>query len=69
MGFLDFVQQDDRIGLSADFFGQLTAFFVAHIARRGTDQTRNGKFLHVFAHVDANQVVGRVKQNLGQLFG
>ncbi len=55
MGLLDFVQQHDGVGTTADLLGQLTAFFVADVAGRGTDQAADVVLLHVLAHVDLNQ--------------
>jgi len=38
MGLFNFIQQDYRVGLSSNLFGELPAFFVANIARRGSYQ-------------------------------
>ena len=38
---LNFIKQDHLIGSPPDCFGQNSAFFVADIARRGTDQPRD----------------------------
>ena len=38
VGLLDFVQKHDGVGLAAHFFGELTAFFVAYIAWRRSDE-------------------------------
>ena len=54
MGFLDFVEEDHTIGPAAHRFTQLAPFFIADIARRSADEPRDGVFLHVFAHVDAD---------------
>src|SRR5262249_44837986 len=42
MRFFDFVQQQYRIRISLDSLCQLTAFFVTNIARRRSDQLRDG---------------------------
>ena len=52
MGFFNFVEQNHRIRFPADFFSQLTTFFMSHVSRRGTDQTGNGMAFHVFGHID-----------------
>ncbi len=62
MGLLQLIEQNDRIGLPADLFGQLTSLIIAHIARRGTNELGNGILLHIFGHIHPNQVVLTVKQ-------
>ena len=57
MRFLDFVEKDDGVRPTADGLGELTAFFVADVAGRRADQTRDGEFLHVLAHVDLDERV------------
>src|SRR5581483_2045866 len=41
---------------------QLTTLVIADIARRATEQTRNGMWLHILRHVEADQVVLSTKQ-------
>ena len=53
-------------GLSTDFFGQLTSFFVPNVTWRGTNQSADGKLLHVFAHIHSNEGVLAIKQVAGQ---
>src|ERR1700752_245961 len=62
----ELIEQHNRVGAPSNRFGKLTAFFVAHIARRRTDQARPGEFLHVLRHVDLNQSVGVTKHELRQ---
>ena len=69
VGLLHLVKEDDGVGLAAHRLGELAALLVAHISGRGTDQAGDGEFLHVFAHVDAHQILFAVKQGLGQGFG
>src|SRR6476620_11719648 len=52
MSLFDLIEEHNRVGAASNRFGKLTAFFVAHIARRRTDQARPGEFLHVLRHVD-----------------
>src|SRR5271165_5593792 len=66
MSLFDLVEQHNGVGAPSHRFGKLTAFFVAHIARRRTDQARPGEFLHVLRHVDLNQSVGVTKHELRQ---
>ena len=69
VGFFDLVQQNYAVGFSAHGFGQLAAFVVAHVARRGTNQAAHGMAFLVLAHVDADQGVVVVEQKFGQCFG
>ncbi len=69
MCLLNFIQQHHRVRFAADAFGQLSPLVVAHIARRCPDQAAYGVFFHVFAHVNAHQVVCRVEHILGKKFG
>ena len=46
--------------------GQLSAFVVADVARRGADQPRHGVLLHVLGHVDAHDRALVVEQELRQ---
>ena len=48
IGFFHLTEQNHAVGISADFFTELTAFFMAYISRRRTDQLRNTVFLHIF---------------------
>ena len=69
MGFFDLIEQDDRVRFSPHGLRQLSAFIVAHISRRRSDQTGHGIFLHIFTHVDPDHVVLIVKQALGKSLG
>ena len=66
MGLLDLVQEHHAIGFAPHPFRELSALLVAHVARRRADEPGDGEFLHVFAHVDPDHVVLRVKQVFGQ---
>ncbi len=55
--------------MSADTFGKLAAFLVAHVSWRRADKTAYAEFLHVLAHVDADQRVGTVEEILGEFLG
>ena len=71
MGLFDLIEQHNLIGPAPHCFGQHTAFVIADIARRGTDQTGHRVFLHELGHVDAHHRVVVVEQEirhgLGQL--
>ena len=69
MGLLDFVEQDDRVRLATDRFGQLTTFFVPDVARRCSDQSGNRVAFHEFGHVDLDQVIFRAEHELGERLG
>ncbi len=69
MGFFDLVEQDHPVGTAADGFGELATFFVAHVARRGAKQARDGVLFAVFTHIHPHQGVFIVKQEFGQRLG
>ena len=66
MGLLDFIKQHDRVRTTTHLFGQLSAFLIPDIARRGSEQTRAGELLLVLRHVDTNQRVFGVEEKLRQ---
>ena len=57
MRLLDFIEEYDRVWLSADSLGQLTTLLIADVARCRTDQSRYGVLLHVLGHIDTNHGV------------
>ena len=65
----DLVEEHDAIGLAAHGLGELTALVVADVSGRRSDQAGHAEFLHVFRHIDADEVLLVVKQRLGQRFG
>ena len=66
VGLFDLVKQHHGVGPAAHRFGELAAFLVAHVPRRGADEPGNRVLLHVFAHVQADHGRFRVKQEFGQ---
>ena len=54
--FLDLIEEHDAVGVSSNRFGKLTALIVSDVPWRGSDQSGNGKPLHVFRHVDSDDV-------------
>src|SRR5690348_7279323 len=66
MRFLDFVQQDDRVGRAFHALGQLAALFVAHVSRRRTDQLRDRVLFHELGHIEADQRLLAAEHELRQ---
>ena len=68
---LDLVEEDDGVRLAAYGLGQLTAFVIAYIARRCTDEAGGGELLLVLAHVNTRQhrlvIEEYLRQSLRQL--
>ena len=64
MGLFYFVEQHDGVGLAPYRFGQLTAFFIAHISGRRAYKTGDGKLLHIFGHIYSYQIVFVVEKTL-----
>ena len=69
MGLLDFVEQHHRVRPAADLLGELAAFFVADVSRRGADEPAHVVLLHVLAHVDLHERLGIAEHELGQRLG
>src|SRR5262245_5124853 len=66
MSLLDFIKEDYGIRPAADTFGQVSTFFVADVARRRADQTRNRVLFHVFRHVDTHHRPLVIEEELRQ---
>ena len=60
--FFHFVEENDAIGAPAHLLGELSAFFIADIARRRSGHAADGEFFHVFRHVDLDQRVFAAEQ-------
>ena len=69
VGFLNLVEEDDRVGPASDEVGQLRALPVADVAGRRADQFRDVEALGELGHVNSNQSVGIVKDGRGQHLG
>ena len=69
MSLFDLVEQENRIGLPAHGLGELPALLVADVPGRRADEAGHRVPLHVFAHVDAHDVVFAVEQSGGQGLG
>ena len=66
MGLLDLVEEHHPVRPAAHRLGELAALVVAHVARRGADEPRDGVLLHVLGHVDTDHVGLVVEHELGQ---
>ena len=55
-----------RVRIAAHALGELAAFFVADVARRRADQLRDRVLLHVLGHVEADEVLLRSEEELGE---
>ena len=66
MGLLHLVEQDDAVRPAAHGFGQLAAFVITHVSRRGADQTLHAELLHVLGHVDTHHGALVVEEIFGQ---
>ena len=69
MRFFHLVQKHNRVRLPTYCLCQLAAFFIAYISRRRSDQTAHAEFLHIFAHINPDNVVFIVKQRFCQCLG
>ena len=69
MSLFYFVEQYHRIGATAHFLGELATFFISHISRRCTHESRHIEFLHIFTHIDANECIGRIEEIFSQSLG
>src|SRR5664280_1353981 len=52
VSLFDLIEQDHAVWAATHGFGQLAAFLVANVPRRCSDQTADGMFFLVFAHID-----------------
>src|SRR5690606_3573611 len=66
VGLLDLVEQHDRERLAAHTLGELAALFESDESGRGAEEARNGVLLAVLRHVEANQGILVVEEELGQ---
>ena len=68
MRFFDFIEEHHRIGFPPHGFGQLSALVIAYVARRRSDQTRDGMLLLILAHVDTGHQRFVIEQVFRQRF-
>lgn len=67
MRFFHFIEKYHRVGFLADGLSQHAAFAIADIARRGTNQPRDGVLLLELGHIDGGQVLATAVEQLCQL--
>ena len=56
VGFFNFIQKDDTMGVLPHRIGQQSALVETNISWRGSNQSGNGMLLHVFTHVKTLEV-------------
>ena len=69
MRLLDLIEQQHRMRMLVDRFGQQTALVEADVARRRADQARHRVALHVLGHVEADQLDAERDRELARHFG
>ena len=67
MGLLGLIEENDRVGVVLDGFGQITALVILVLARRCSDKAGNGRRRLVLTHVYADHVVSVAEHDVGQL--
>ena len=66
---LDLVEQHDRVRVTTNGLGKLTALVVAHVTRRATDELGDLKLATELGHVEADERVLAAKEVLGERLG
>ena len=66
VGFFNLVQQRQAVRPAPHLFGKLAALVITDVARRRTDEPGHRVLLHVFGHVDADDGVLAVEQEIRQ---
>ena len=69
MRFFDFIEQNHRVRFSTNCFGQLTAFVIAYVSGRRTDESGGAEFLLVLTHIDTGHHVLVVEEVVCEGFG
>ena len=69
MGFLDLVEQHHRVRPATHRLGELAAFLIADVSRRGADEPGDRVLLRILAHVDAHHGAFVVEKEVGQRLG
>ena len=62
MRFFNLIKEHDAVRFSADCLCQLSAFIIADISRRSSDQPGDRILLHVLTHINTDHVVLIVEQ-------
>ncbi len=53
---LDFIEQNHGKRTTPDRLSELAAFLIPHIAGRSADEPSDGVLLHIFRHINANEI-------------
>ena len=69
MRLLDLVEQHDRVRVTTNGLGKLTALVVAHVTRRATDKLGDLELAAELRHVEADERVLTAKEVLGERLG
>ena len=69
VGFLNLIEQHNRVGVLTDLVHQQTAFLIADVSRRCTVEQCNGVLFLVLRHIEAQHSCLVVKEEVGQRFG
>ena len=69
VGLFDLVEEHDGERLATNGFGELTALFVTDVARRRADEAAHRVLLHVLGHVELDERVLVIEEELGQRLG
>ena len=64
MCLLDLIKQHDAIWLATHPLAELSTLLESNISRRRSDQSGNIELFHIFAHVQTDHIVFRIKQIL-----
>ena len=68
VSFLDLIEEHDLIGLATHGLRQLSAFIIADVSWRSSDQTRHAELVLIFAHVDTGHHRLVVEEIVGERF-
>ncbi|OQB02736.1 MAG: hypothetical protein BWY20_01874 [Spirochaetes bacterium ADurb.Bin215] len=68
MRFFNFIEKDNRIGVSAYFFGEHAPVLKTDVSGRGSYKPRGIVFFHVIAHVYPDQQLFLPEQEFRQGF-
>ena len=66
MRLLDLIEKHHAVWLAPNSFGELPALVVTDITWRCADQASDRVLLHIFRHVKAHNIIGRIKQGFRQ---
>ena len=63
---LNLVKKNNRVRLASHLFSELAALLVTHVSGRRPNKSRYGELLHIFTHVNPDEVIGGVKEEPGK---